>query len=73
MTAELNYDLPSIGIVSGMIWTYLSACPEGVTLSKLAKDIAAPRDLVMQGIGWLAREGKVRFEETPRSRVIRLT
>ncbi|NOX53912.1 MAG: hypothetical protein GXP27_05630, partial [Planctomycetes bacterium] len=41
--------------------------------SKLARHINAPRDLVMQGVGWLAREGKVTFHEGTRSRVISLT
>lgn len=63
---ELN-----IGVVAGMIWQYLDLNGP-VTVSKLAKDVDAPRDLVMQGIGWLAREDKLRFEETPRSRLIRL-
>jgi len=72
MITELNYDVTSIGAVAGMVWEYLSHNGP-VTLSKLSKDIDAPRDLVMQGVGWLARENKVRFEETPRSRVISLT
>jgi hypothetical protein len=54
-----------------MIWNYLEGNGP-VTLSKLAKDIDAPRDVVMQGVGWLAREGKIRFDETPRSKVIAL-
>ncbi|MSR56593.1 MAG: hypothetical protein EXS05_02835 [Planctomycetaceae bacterium] len=63
--------LDTIGIVAGQVWQYLGA-NGSVTLSKLAKDLDAPRDTVMQGVGWLAREGKVRFEETPRSKVISL-
>lgn len=67
---EVQQEL-NIGVVAGMIWQYLDLNGP-VTLSKLAKDVDAPRDLVMQGIGWLAREDKLRFEETPRSRIIRL-
>lgn len=66
-----NSGLDAIGATAGLVWNYLQA-NGSVTLSKLAKDLDAPRDAVMQGVGWLAREGKVRFEETPRSRVISL-
>ena len=53
---------------SGITWTAHGA----VTLSKLAREIEAPRDLVMQGVGWLAREGKIAFHEGPRSKTISL-
>lgn len=64
-------DITNIGEVAGLIWKYLHAHGP-VTLSKLAKEIDASRDMVMQGLGWLARENKLRFEETPRSRVVGL-
>lgn len=68
---EIMDEIASIGTVAGMVWQYLDLNGP-VTLSKLAKEIDAPRDSVMQGIGWLAREGKVRFEETPRSKLVAL-
>jgi hypothetical protein len=68
-TESVANDSTDIGSVAGLIWNYLDA-NGAVTLSKLAKDIDAPRDVVMQGVGWLAREGKIRFDETPRSKVI---
>ena len=71
--AVLN-DVAEIGAVAGLIWRYLSDHGP-VTLSKLAKeikDIGASRDLVMQGLGWLAREDKLRFVETPRSKLVGL-
>lgn len=71
VTEAIANDVESIGSVAGMVWHYLNE-NGSVTLSKLAKDMDAPRDMVMQGVGWLAREGKVRFEETPRSKVIAL-
>lgn len=67
--ATLGYDLSSIGSVAGMVWNYLENHGPA-TLSRLAKEIEAPRDLVMQGVGWLAREGKVRFDETPRATLV---
>lgn len=69
---EITPEVDNIGAVAGLVWHYLDVTGP-VTLSKLAKDIDAPRDMVMQGIGWLAREGKLRFEETPRSKLIGLS
>lgn len=71
VTESVAQEISNIGSVAGMIWNYLTMNGP-VTLSRLAKDIEAPRDVVMQGVGWLAREGKVRFDETPRSKVISL-
>lgn len=71
VTEALTTEVVNIGSVAGIIWHYLDENGP-VTLSKLAKDIDAPRDTVMQGVGWLAREGKIRFDETPRSKLISL-
>lgn len=61
----------SIGAVAGAVWKYLSDHGP-VTLSKLAREIDAPRDLVMQGVGWLAREDKIEFHQGQRSKQISL-
>ena len=72
MEADIvSHDVESIGTVAGQVWQYLNA-HGSVTLSKLAREIEAPRDLVMQGVGWLAREGKIVFNEGPRSKTISL-
>jgi len=71
VTESVANEVGNIGAVAGLIWNYLDVSGP-VTVSKLAKDIEAPRDAVMQGVGWLAREGKIRFDETPRSKVIAL-
>jgi Winged helix-turn-helix domain (DUF2582) len=67
-----SHQVESIGAVAGQVWQYLND-HGAVTLSKLAREIEAPRDLVMQGVGWLAREGKIAFHEGPRSKTISLT
>lgn len=72
VTDTRSDELAQIGAVAGAIWHFLDVHGP-VTLSKLAKEVDASRDSVMQGVGWLAREGKVRFDETPRSKVISLT
>jgi hypothetical protein len=72
MTTEiLPHEVASIGTVAGHVWKYLNENGP-VTLSKLAREIDAPRDLVMQGVGWLAREEKIRFYEGKRSKLVSL-
>jgi Winged helix-turn-helix domain (DUF2582) len=72
MAAEdFSHQVESVGKVAGQVWQFLNANGP-VTLSKLAREIEAPRDLVMQGVGWLAREGKIAFHEGPRSKTISL-
>ena len=60
-----------IGKVAGMIWHHLES-GGAIPVNRLVKEIDAPRDAVMQGMGWLAREGKIRFAERQRSRWIEL-
>jgi hypothetical protein len=60
-----------IGETAGIVWRTLDA--EGpMSLSKLVKAIGEPRDVVMQAIGWLAREDKIQIEDQGRSREIAL-
>lgn len=60
-----------IGELAGVIWHALD--DDGPkTLTKLAKEIEAPRDRVMQAVGWLAREGKIELTESKRRRTISL-
>lgn len=64
--------IESIGVVAGLVWCYLDDNGP-VTLSRLARELDVPRDLAMQGVGWLAREGKVAFQEGPRNKLLVLT
>jgi hypothetical protein len=60
-----------IGETAGAVWTTLHE--EGpLTMAKLVKAVGAPRDLVMQALGWLAREDKISIDEDGRSRVVSL-
>ena len=73
MAAEIfSHQVESVGTVAGHVWQAYLNDNGPVTLSKLAREIEAPRDLVMQGVGWLAREGKIAFHEGPRSKTISL-
>ncbi|HWC90093.1 MAG TPA: winged helix-turn-helix domain-containing protein [Pirellulales bacterium] len=59
-----------IGEIAGAVWRVLS--DQGpLTTAKLIKAVDAPRDLVMQAIGWLAREDKIAIDES-RNRVVSL-
>jgi hypothetical protein len=73
MTTEMmsTHQVEAIGSMAGAVWEYLNE-NGAVTLSKLARDIDAPRDTVMQAVGWLAREGKLAFHESNRSKLISL-
>lgn len=63
--------ITQIGETAGAVWHTLSKSGP-LSAAKLAKEIDAPRDIVMQAVGWLAREGKVTIEETNRGRNISL-
>ena len=63
--------LEQVGQTAGFVWQTLNEQgPQ--SLAKLTKSIDAPRDLVMQAVGWLAREDKVWIEDTKRGRMIGL-
>ena len=60
-----------IGITAGEIWNLLSD-REPLSVSRIVAEMDRPRDHVMQAIGWLAREDKLRFEEGARGTVVTL-
>ena len=60
-----------IGATAGDIWHYLSANgPQSIT--KLINALDAPRDTILQALGWLAREDKIHIDDDSRSRVVSL-
>ncbi|MCA9025978.1 MAG: winged helix-turn-helix domain-containing protein [Planctomycetaceae bacterium] len=72
MTTVNREEVDSIGEVAGLIWNYLDEHGP-VTMTQLVRELEAPRDAVMQGVGWLAREDKVSITKETRSRKISLT
>jgi DNA-binding GntR family transcriptional regulator len=60
-----------IGETAGIVWTQLNE-NGSLTMAKLVKAVGGPRDVVMQALGWLAREGKITIEEDGRTRVVSL-
>ena len=64
----------NIARAAGVIWQYLSI-REGeaaVTLGTLKRIPGIRPDEAMAAVGWLAREGKLRFDDTKRSCTISL-
>ncbi|MBI4585363.1 MAG: winged helix-turn-helix domain-containing protein [Planctomycetes bacterium] len=56
----------SIGKAAGTVWKFLRENgAQGVSLSALKKVQGLKADDVMTAIGWLAREGKLRFNNSP--------
>ena len=61
MAQELSPErIESIGTVAGLVWQYLDS-HDAVTLSKLAREIEAPSDLVCRGWAGWRRKRKSRF------------
>ena len=60
-----------MGKTAGEVWTLLQK--EGpLSLAKVVKGVNLQRDLVMQSLGWLAREGKITIREEGRVRRVSL-
>jgi hypothetical protein len=54
-----------IGTAAGRIWQYLHT-HGAVSWPQLQRGTRLPARLLAMGMGWLAREGKVRFVQEPR-------
>ncbi len=62
-----------IGKAAGVIWQYLSVRGEAaVTLGALKRIPGIRPDEAMAAVGWLAREGKLRFDDSNRHCTISL-
>jgi len=71
METTLRSPVMAIGETAGAVWHALK--DQGpLSLAKLIKTVDAPRDQILQGVGWLAREGKIDIEETSRGRILTL-
>lgn len=70
-TASLSC-VEQIGNAAGCVWHKLNEQgPQ--TIAKLTKGMnGVSRDMVLQAIGWLAREDKISIEETKRGRIVAL-
>lgn len=71
MPSTIPAEIELIGTTAGNVWQVLNANGP-VTVARLVKETGAPRDVVMQGIGWLAREGKVAYFDGSRTKRVGL-
>jgi Winged helix-turn-helix domain (DUF2582) len=71
MATDTMNCISQIGETAGDIWHLLDT-KGSLTITKLVKEVDAPRDTIMQALGWLAREEKINIEEDARTRVISL-
>ncbi len=70
--ATANYcGVDQIGDAAGLVWHHLSEHGPR-TLNQLVKEVDAPRDVIMQAVGWLAREDKLSIEESRNRKVASL-
>jgi len=70
-TATTGDVVQQIGETAGAVWrTLADHGPQSP--AKIVERVGGNRDLIMQGIGWLAREGKLAITETKRGRIIAL-
>lgn len=56
-----------IGQAAGLIWKMLSQASGQVNITDVAKKTNLTTQLAYQGLGWLAREGKIEYEKKGRS------
>ena len=56
---------------AGVVWSVLNENGP-LSMAKLVRAVGGPRDVVMQALGWLAREDKIWIEEDGRTRVVSL-
>ncbi|KPJ88786.1 MAG: hypothetical protein AMS17_04285 [Spirochaetes bacterium DG_61] len=67
-------DIDKIGEAAGEVWRALhnwhalSGIDEGMTIGRLKHATNVPDTLLHEALGWLAREGKIRFSGKGRSR-----
>ena len=54
--------ISKIGITAGKIWKYIDKNSE-VTALKLKSVLGITNTVLYMGVGWLAREGKIRIVE----------
>jgi len=63
--------IKSIGDTAGKVWKFLNQKGEA-TLNQLKKGVNADPNLILQAIGWLAREDKLCIEKKDRYTVYAL-
>ena len=71
MSETADSGIEEIGTAAVLVWEFLNENGPS-SFNKVVKGLSMTRELVMQAIGWLAREDKLVFEPAARGRVLRL-
>ena len=69
--AALPSCLHEIGETAGQVWQALHK-HGSMSVAKLVEHVGGNRDVLMQAVGWLAREGKLDISETKRGKTLAL-
>lgn len=56
-----------IGQAAGQIWHLLSTAQDKVNIADIPKQTKLTVQVAYQGLGWLAREGKIEYEKKGRT------
>jgi hypothetical protein len=56
-----------VGSAAGQIWKMLSAAKGPVNITDIPKKTRLSAQIAFQGLGWLAREGKLEYRQKGRS------
>jgi Winged helix-turn-helix domain (DUF2582) len=70
-TISKSSAVQQIGETAGSVWHALNEHGP-LSVAKIVERVGGNRDVVMQAVGWLAREGKVEISETKRGRIVSL-
>ena len=70
MAMRMETPVMQIGEIGGAVW-HLLADHGPTSVAKLVRELDLPRDLVMQALGWLAREDKIVVDES-RAKIVSL-
>jgi hypothetical protein len=62
-----------IGQAAGQIWQVLSTSQEPVSIAALSKKVDISSQMTQMALGWLAREGKLKFEEKGKTVTVSLS
>ena len=65
--------IEQIGIIAGKLWNYLSKKNDYVDLLDLKFALRLSNTTLFLALGWLAREGKIQFQESEHSVKIKLS
>lgn len=63
----------TIGRAAGEVWQMLAKSKNPVNITDVPKKTKLTSQLAYQGMGWLAREGKLQYQQKGRSIYVSLT